>query len=272
MDKKMYLTTGEFARLAGVSKHTLFHYDEIGLFSPSIKQDNGYRCYSTSQLDLFNAIGTLKDLDMPLSQIKEYLDHKTPASFLALLEQEQSIVDEKIRQLEQTREWMTQKADLIKGILATDTDQVQRRYTPAEYLVMSRSSHLEERALTQDIARLLDYCRNINAKSPYNIGFIQHKDNLEKQIYSDYRTFYILYTAPPAGHPWTEKPEGDYLCAWHCGHWHSIGSTYERLFAYARDHRLLLDSDFYENDLLDELTVYGPENCITQISVRILES
>ena len=32
MNKKMYFSTGEFAELAGVSKHTLFYYDEIGLF------------------------------------------------------------------------------------------------------------------------------------------------------------------------------------------------------------------------------------------------
>ena len=27
MNKKMYFSTGEFAKLAGVSKHTLFYYD-----------------------------------------------------------------------------------------------------------------------------------------------------------------------------------------------------------------------------------------------------
>lgn len=44
MNKKMYFSTGEFAKLAGVSKHTLFYYDEIGLLSPEIKnKENGYR-------------------------------------------------------------------------------------------------------------------------------------------------------------------------------------------------------------------------------------
>lgn len=38
MNKDRYLTTGEFAKLAGVTKHTMFYYDEIGLFSPEIKQ------------------------------------------------------------------------------------------------------------------------------------------------------------------------------------------------------------------------------------------
>ena len=54
MNNNMYFTTGEFARITGVTKHTLFHYDDIGLFSPEIKQDNGYRYYSVGQLEVFD--------------------------------------------------------------------------------------------------------------------------------------------------------------------------------------------------------------------------
>lgn len=62
MNKESFLTTGEFARLAGVTKHTLFYYDEIGLFSPEVKTENGYRYYSIAQLDVFDVIYTLKEL------------------------------------------------------------------------------------------------------------------------------------------------------------------------------------------------------------------
>ena len=36
MDHNKYMTTGEFARRMGVTKNTLFHYDNIGLFLPTI--------------------------------------------------------------------------------------------------------------------------------------------------------------------------------------------------------------------------------------------
>ena len=36
MDHNKYMTTGEFARRMGVTKNTLFHYDNIGLFLPEI--------------------------------------------------------------------------------------------------------------------------------------------------------------------------------------------------------------------------------------------
>lgn len=47
------LTTGEFAKICNVKKHTLFHYDDIGLLKPDYYDENGYRFYSYSQLNLF---------------------------------------------------------------------------------------------------------------------------------------------------------------------------------------------------------------------------
>ena len=43
--KRMYMTTGELARIMGITKETLFHYDEIGLFRPAVVKTNGYRYY-----------------------------------------------------------------------------------------------------------------------------------------------------------------------------------------------------------------------------------
>ena len=40
MDHNKYMTTGEFARRMGVTKNTLFHYDNIGLFLPEIVDTN----------------------------------------------------------------------------------------------------------------------------------------------------------------------------------------------------------------------------------------
>ncbi|MFR5602427.1 MAG: MerR family transcriptional regulator [Lachnospiraceae bacterium] len=271
MEKELYLTTGEFAKLTGVSKHTLFHYDEIGLFSPAIRLENGYRYYTISQLDLFSAIGTLKEIDMPLSQIKEYLDHRSPDSLIALLEQERKNLDKKIRHLEQTRYWMSQKTELIKQILSIDTSLIRQQFTPKQYLILSHNPGSDERELSQHIGELLKQCEDMDTKSPYNIGFIQYGESLRKQVFGDYKTFYLQFPAPPRNHPYVTRPEGNYLHAWHSGHWKNISDSYKRLFDHANEHGLVLDEQFYEDDLLDELTVSGLEHYLTQISVRILE-
>lgn len=36
MEQNIYMTTGELAKLMGITKETLFHYDEINLFCPAL--------------------------------------------------------------------------------------------------------------------------------------------------------------------------------------------------------------------------------------------
>lgn len=73
-----YLSTGEFARICGVEKHVLFHYEEIGLFQPVLVLENGYRYYSYHQYDTFVVIRLLRSLGMSLRDIGVYLDQRTP--------------------------------------------------------------------------------------------------------------------------------------------------------------------------------------------------
>ena len=61
-NREKYFTTGEFARICNVPKHVLFHYDEIGLFKPSIVKENQYRYYSHHQYDTFTIITILKSI------------------------------------------------------------------------------------------------------------------------------------------------------------------------------------------------------------------
>ncbi|HEX2947565.1 MAG TPA: diguanylate cyclase [Clostridia bacterium] len=65
---------GEFAELNNVTTKMLRHYDEIGLLKPAcIDEVTGYRSYDTDQSHYLNWVIILKNLDFPLSQIKDML-------------------------------------------------------------------------------------------------------------------------------------------------------------------------------------------------------
>ena len=96
MKEKKYLTAGQFAKICGVEKHVLFHYDEIGLFQPVMVNENGYRYYSYHQYDTFSVITKLKKMGMPLKDIKVFLEQRSPAVFLQLLEDKFEEVDREI--------------------------------------------------------------------------------------------------------------------------------------------------------------------------------
>ena len=66
-------STGEFAKLCGVKKQTLFHYDEIGLLKPAQVDERGFRQYAHSQYADFLMISCLKEAGMSLREIAAYL-------------------------------------------------------------------------------------------------------------------------------------------------------------------------------------------------------
>src|SRR5699024_6616503 len=91
----------------------LFHYDEIGLFSPASTDEKGYRYYSESQCDVFFTITCLKELGMPLKEIKEYISHQSPSAIEELLEIQQTKVAAELEQLRRIQTVIHTKLSLL---------------------------------------------------------------------------------------------------------------------------------------------------------------
>ncbi len=74
------LSIGRFARLAGLSVGALRHYDELDLLRPAdIDRFTGYRHYRRAQLETARTIARLRDLEVPLDEIREVLAMDDPA-------------------------------------------------------------------------------------------------------------------------------------------------------------------------------------------------
>ncbi|WP_254214025.1 MerR family transcriptional regulator [Clostridioides difficile] len=68
--EKQYFTTGEFAKLCGISKHTLIFYVKLGIFFPEFIDKNIYRSYSVFQYDTLDILQSLREIGMSLEEIK----------------------------------------------------------------------------------------------------------------------------------------------------------------------------------------------------------
>ena len=65
------MSIGEFARRSRLSPKALRLYDELGLLPPArVDGDSGYRYYSASQLDRARLIAALRQLQIPLAEIR----------------------------------------------------------------------------------------------------------------------------------------------------------------------------------------------------------
>lgn len=69
-----FLSIGRFSRLTGISIGALRHYDELDLVRPAeVDRFTGYRRYRRGQIDLGRAIARLRDLEVPIDEIREVL-------------------------------------------------------------------------------------------------------------------------------------------------------------------------------------------------------
>ena len=65
----MWLKVGELAQRSGLTVRALHHYDQIGLLTPSVRTDAGYRLYDRNDVARLHAIQSLHALGVPLKQI-----------------------------------------------------------------------------------------------------------------------------------------------------------------------------------------------------------
>jgi DNA-binding transcriptional MerR regulator len=101
------LRIASFARLGGVSAKQLRAYDALGLFRPAwVDPSSGYRLYSPAQLPELRRILALRQLGMPLAEIRRLAaggDLRTALDGRrAALERERRLAEERLAALEIT--------------------------------------------------------------------------------------------------------------------------------------------------------------------------
>jgi len=65
---------GEVAERSGLSLRTLRHYDQIGLLTPSMRSDGGFRLYTEEDLERLMVIRRMKPLGYSLEDMHRVMD------------------------------------------------------------------------------------------------------------------------------------------------------------------------------------------------------
>ncbi|MFP7732470.1 MerR family transcriptional regulator [Priestia aryabhattai] len=94
-------STGQAAKKLGLTVRTLRSYDQIGLLLPSSKAEKGKRSYSETDLITLEKITLLKNLAVPLKDIKLILHQVSIDELLAI---HQNKLQQKALEIQQTLE------------------------------------------------------------------------------------------------------------------------------------------------------------------------
>lgn len=270
MEKRseLYFTTGEFANIVGVKKHTLFHYDEIGLFSPAIKEDNGYRYYYAWQVDTFTVIRMLQKLGMPLGEIKAYIQNRSPELFLTMMEAQEEKIDREIDRLKHMKQFIRRECGSVVQAQTVQLDRPRIVPRPEEWLLISDVKCNSERKLAEEIVQHVRMWEQgyIHISS---VGAICYREDLEQGFYDRYAQIYTRVDKRIKALNPERYPVGDYIEVFYRGYEASMEKPYRLVTEFAKLHHLRLGQKWYEEFLTDELTVGGYEEYTVRMLVQI---
>ncbi|AIJ24563.1 MerR family transcriptional regulator [Amycolatopsis methanolica] len=127
MQNPLVLAIGEFAKLTHLSIRTLRRYHDAGLLEPArVDPATGYRYYDAAQIPAAQVIHRLRELDVPLSEVRRILGSPAPEA-RALL------VGEHLRRLEDQLERTRAAVTSLRRLLTPEPGElaVELRRTPA---------------------------------------------------------------------------------------------------------------------------------------------
>lgn len=229
---------------------------------------NNWRVF---QVEPFLVISTLQELGLPLKEIKEYLDVKNPENLIALLNTQQKEIDKKINRLTAIKKSISQKVQLTQSLLHVNTKDIVISQEKEEVLMLTAAlPWKDDHTIAMSFSNHIKHCTENDIAIPYSIGQMIDIENIREENYNSYSFFYTNITTSPKAESYLRKA-GRYLISYHTNGYSSISVTYKKMLAFAEDNQLKLTNYFFEDMILDELSVVGYENFLVRVSIQIEE-
>lgn len=267
---KRYFKTGEFAKLCHIKKQTLFHYDDIGLLSPEIKTEKGYRYYSYNQFELFYIISLFKELGIPLKEIKTLLKDKPPIHILDALKNKSSEIENKIRHLEHLQKIVNTKIHLAEQAFHTDFSDISFQYLEEEQFLISKDTlDLSERKYISTFSDFIQHIQLHQVDSGFPLGGILPREQILNKNFYNYSHLYIKANQNTDNFTIHIRPRGLYIIGYQKDD--TAEETYENLLQTISREGFRVGEFSYEEYLLDGMFVDDEQSQITKIQLQVLE-
>lgn len=271
MEKKSkLLTIGQFAALHGINKKTLMWYDEIGLFKPAaINPENGYRCYNYHQSPILETILLLRELDVSIAEIQNFMKNRSAQNLKCLLEEKIAELDLQLMHLQAVRKTLSNYKQNMSTLLTMDLSEIS---------IVEK----EKRCLvTVDIDRDITFEKEVELitaqTAKYHLGRLHDASygsmipvsSLLSGNFDNYTKLFIEIPLLDHKSGLHIQPAGKYLKAFHKGSWDNLPKRYQEILSYAHKHDLTLSGYSYEKGI-NEIVVDQIEDYMIQIEIPIL--
>ena len=118
-------TTGELAKLCGVTVRTVQYYDTRGILVPSELSEGGRRLYSEDDVKRMKIICFLREIGLSIDMIRKLFIEEDPGSVISLLlEQQEAALKEEVRVREEQLGKLLELKAGLKGLKEFSVDSI----------------------------------------------------------------------------------------------------------------------------------------------------
>lgn len=272
MDKKNLFQIGEVAEMFHLSVSSLRHYERCGLLRPEYTDpDSGYRYYSARQLEVLTTIRFLRQLDMPIVQIRDFLDSREIEKIRKMLKEQELEVQRRQQELARIEKKIHEQQAVIEDALRGEMETITMRHIPKR-----RAAWIRGRISPKHYFDLETSIRELEREQPDGgvwlgrVGIGIRQEDLRAGRFLEYAMVFLLLDEQETYLGHTETwPEMDCLCLRFHGSHKDAPQHYEKLLAYAAEHGFAVDGFSREITLIDEGMTRNPEEFVTEIQIPV---
>ena len=226
---KEFYTIGELARLFSLNPDTLRHYEDKGILSPA-RHENRYRMYGIQDICTLNVVRALREVGMSLEEIRAYLSGRTVARTVALMDQEDALLQSRISGLEELRQEALARRERLCRYAAVQAGQLEVLAEPVRPYICLREDVILEGEIDFLLKKLeKDHQADIKILGSACMGAALNGASLATGVYHHYDAVFFL-TEP--GRRWDAVlPAGRYARWYYRGPYRNFRNHYQALLA-----------------------------------------
>ncbi|MEQ2562847.1 MerR family transcriptional regulator [Ventrimonas sp. CLA-AP-H27] len=272
MPKHDLFSIGEVAQMFHLSVGSLRHYEKAGLLKPEyISPESGYRYYSTRQFEVLTTIRFLRILDMPLEQIRDFLNNREISKMQHMLQNQKEAILQKKKELELMERKIDQQLVLIEDAIHSDLGRIS-----VKHILEKRVAWLKNTVSPKSYFDLETSIRQLeNGQNGAGIwlGKIGVGIALSRLKEHAFSTYDMVFLTLDFDEPYTGTteiwPACDCACLRFCGSHKDAPRQYELLLNWIKENRMVPYGFSRETTLIDDGITSDPDRFVTEIQIPV---
>ena len=263
---------GEMAKIFHLSVSSLRHYEALGLVTPEyVDPSTNYRYYSVRQFEPLNTIRYLRAMDMPLTEIADFLQNRDVETIEEKLRAQKAAVVQKQKELKRIERKLDARLSQLQDVRHAPLGEITLIHSPALRLfwidtVLTAPDYSALELSTSRLAAAQAEALVFLGK----VGFSVSREHLEAGLFEQYDgTFLVLDSADRVKGETLTLPETRCVRVRFHGHHRQAPEQYRRLLGFIVESGLRVAGFSREIALIDYGFTNDTEKFVTEISIPV---